>query len=245
MQKLAIILFSFVICLFMASQVMAYQPFPDTGQTMCYDADHNEVSCDTFQPGDSYYGQDRHYQPRLPRSYTKLGHGGLELHDSALHVDQGGPWIMTRDNVTGLIWELKRSESQHLQNKDNTFSWYDPGPKKKGGNAGTQNGGNCTGSDCDTYAYIQALNEQQFGGYSDWRIPDVKELSFLVNSDIPWLVPTLDTAWFPNTGSSYYWSSTTYAGNTFFAWRVFFGLGYVGYGNKSNSHYVRAVRSGQ
>ena len=106
MRKLIIISFSLVVCLFMASMTTAqtYYPFPDTGQTMCYDADHQEVSCDTIQPGDPLYGQDATYHPRLPRSYTKMGQGGgTILIDNAAHVDDGGPWIISRDNVTGLI----------------------------------------------------------------------------------------------------------------------------------------------
>ncbi len=120
MRKIFLILLSFIACLFFASQVQSqmYYPFPDTGQTMCYDADHNAVSCDTIQPGDPLYGQDGHYQPRIPRSYTKLGHGGVELSDDATHVDEGGDWIMTKDNVTGLIWEIKTSA-----NKDETYTW--------------------------------------------------------------------------------------------------------------------------
>ena len=77
MRKLIIVFFSLIVCLFMVSQILAYQPFPDTGQTMCYDAGDNAVFCDTIQPGDPYYGQDVHYQPRLPRSYTKLGYARL------------------------------------------------------------------------------------------------------------------------------------------------------------------------
>ncbi len=90
---------SIVIYFLFMGTAYGFQPFPDTGQTMCYDADHNEVSCDTIAPGDPYYGQDGHYQPRLLRSYTKLVHGGVELSDDALHVDYGGQWLMTRDNV--------------------------------------------------------------------------------------------------------------------------------------------------
>ena len=231
--------------LFLALSVQAetYYPFPDTGQTMCYDASNNAVSCETIQPGDPLYGQDAHYQPRLPRSYTKLGHGGTVLPDNADHVDDGGPWIMTRDNVTGLIWELKRNESPHLQNRDNTYTWYDPNPETNGGNAGAQNGGTCAGSDCDTYSYIQTLNGQQLGGFSDWRLPTRAELSSLVNRGF--VRSAIDTDFFPNTVSAYYWSSTTLAVYTSYAWHVGFYYGHVSHLYKSYSYYVRAVRSGQ
>ncbi len=187
-------------------------PFPDTGQTKCYD-NTQEITCP--QPGQPFYGQDAQYQPRLPRSYTKLGHGGVILADNALHVDDGGQWIMTKDNVTGLIWELKTNA-----NKDDTYTWQDAQD-----------------------VFIPGLNYANFGGFSDWRLPSVTELSSLVNSDIPSPGPTIDLALFPNTGSSWYWSATTI--HTIYAWRVNFDYGFVGYDNKYNTNYVRAVRLGQ
>jgi len=46
--------------------------------------------------------------------------------------------------------------------------------------------------------------------------------------------------------SSYYWSSTTHAYNTDYAWLVhfYYGSGNV-YGDTSDSYYVHAVRGGQ
>ncbi len=163
---------------FFTGIAMAFQPFPDTGQTMCYDANHQEVSCDSIQPGDPYYGQDGHYQPRLPRSYTKLGHGGAVLADGALHVDDGGPWIMTRDNVTGLIWEVKTNA-----NRNNEYHWFQAQDR-----------------------FIYQLNSQNFGGFSDWRLPEVKELSSIINRGIR--NPAIDMTWFYKTGGGCYWSSS-------------------------------------
>jgi uncharacterized protein (TIGR02145 family) len=50
---------------------------------------------------------------------------------------------------------------------------------------------------------------------------------------------------FSGTDSSYYWSSTTYASNTSFAWYVDFYYGYVNGNYKSDNSYVRCVRGGQ
>ena len=42
-----------------------------------------------------------------------------------------------------------------------------------------------------------------------------------------------------------YWTSTTYAPNTLFAWTVSLDVGYVLYGDKTVTHYVWPVRGGQ
>lgn len=175
-----------------------------------------------------------------PGSYTKLGHGGAELPETADHIDDGGPWLMTRDNKTGLIWEVK-SRLPGLRFKGNTYSWYDPDPSSNGGQSGTQNGGCCEGSPCDTASFIQAINKMEFGGFSDWRLPNVRELGSLVNSET--YNPSINTAWFPNTVPNGYWTSTTYVLDKDLAWVVPFYHGLVNYyGNKSGCFHVRAVR---
>jgi hypothetical protein len=109
-----------------------------------------------------------------------------------------------------------------IHDKDNTYTW--------------QNAKD---------VFIAQLNSSSFGGYSDWRMPTVKELSWLVNSDIPYPGSTIDATWFPHTVSSHYWSSTTDASNTYGAWLLYFGYGSVYSSGKSYSYYVRAVRGGQ
>ena len=144
----------------------------------------------------------------------------------------------------GLIWEMKTNKDgvknyNDPHDADNTYTWYDSNPATNGGNAGTP------GNGTDTEDFIKALNDAHYGGYSDWRLPTIKELAYIVNYSIPYPGPTIDTGYFPNTQSSFYWSSTTYAYGTDYAWGVYFDYGYDGYGNKSNGYYVRAVRGGQ
>ena len=78
--------------------------------------------------------------------------------------------------------------------------------------------------------------------YSDWRLPDEFELLGIV--DYGTFRPSIDRVAFPNTDSSNYWSSTTYADTPSGAWFVSFGNGGVYYGSKAGS-YVRCVRGGQ
>ncbi|WP_045213642.1 DUF1566 domain-containing protein [Desulfonatronovibrio magnus] len=210
---LFLFLFHFLAALTLSTHAQAstYYPFPDTGQTKCYD---NELEITCPSPGQDFYGQDAQYQPRLPRSYTKLGQGGTILTDDALHVDDGGQWIMTRDNVTGLIWEVKTNAS-----KNDTYNWQ-----------------NAKG------VFIAGLNSSSFGGFSDWRLPDIKELSSLANAIGP---PLFNAAWFPKNLSSGYWSSTGYPfPNDHRALRVDFNSSVVRCLYKLGSGHVRAVRAG-
>ena len=80
----------------------------------------------------------------------------------------------------------------------------------------------------------------ELDGHSDWRLPSKTELLSIVDSTRRY--PAINVDIFPDTVSSFYWSSTTYANNTNYAWLVRFYNG-DDYGNyKSSSYYVRAVR---
>jgi hypothetical protein len=189
---------------------------PDTGQTTSYT---------------STFGEDSDYTINPP-SYAKLDANGKALPYSA------SSWAMVKDNVTGLTWENKTDDGS-IHDRDNEYTWYDPNPVTNGGNAGT------VGNGTDTKDFIDALNSASFGGFNDWRLPTAKELSTLVHSDKLYPEPAINAAYFQNTMSSYYWSSTTYAGNPVLAWGVYFYYGVVSYVDKSFNYYVRAVRGGQ
>jgi hypothetical protein len=81
------------------------------------------------------------------------------------------------------------------------------------------------------------------GGRKGWRLPSVHELASLVdpaNSN-----PALPTGHpFSNVQSSFYWSATTHAENTAFAWDVSFVNGGVFILGKVNPGYVWCVRGG-
>jgi hypothetical protein len=89
---------------------------------------------------------------------------------------------------------------------------------------------------------VTALNSAAYGGYSDWRLPNVKELQSIV--DYGRVSPAIDTTYFPNAQSNGYWSSTTYADSTDFAWFVNFNYGDVYFVDKTSTFYVRPVRGG-
>jgi len=182
---------------------------PDTGQTKCYN-DNKEIPCPS--QGESYYGQNAQYETNK-RSYTKMDKNGRSLPDSA------NSWTMVKDNVTGLIWEVKTNDGS-IHDKNNKYDWENSSRK-----------------------FINKLNSSLFGGYSDWRIPDIKELASITNKGT--YNPAIDVQFFPNTMSDFCWSSTTDAYLTGNAWGMNFSYGYDGSHYKSSAYYVRAVRSGQ
>ncbi len=229
--------FLVLLAIFWASTVQAgnnaghaFTTWPDTGQTKCY---NNTVEIPCPAEGQAFYGQDAQYQGPA-RSYTKLDNSGNPLPQDAAN------WVMVRDNVTGLIWEVKENmdnteDYNNLHDADNRYTWCDTNPDTNGGNQGT-----C--GEHDTEDFINALNNANFGDHTDWRLPTIQELQTI--ADYAVYNPAIYTAFFPNTVAARYWSATTYASNTLDAWLVSFSNGYDYYNYKSYAYRVRAVRAG-
>ncbi len=102
----------------------------------------------------------------------------------------------------------------------------------------------CTGISL-SYSWINALAAAQshsFAGHSDWRLPNKNELASLIErrcSD-----PAINSVVFPNTPSTWSWSSSPYAADPNGAWGVVFLHGYVTGATKNNPFVVRLVRAG-
>jgi hypothetical protein len=120
------------------------------------------------------------------------------------------------DNLTGLIW------SKDSNPAGSSMKWL------------------------DAFNYIASLNNQNWLGYNDWRVPNRRELMSLINRE-----QTDSAAWLTSQGFTYfpegftYWSSSTYAKRILNAWLSEINLGdLVGADKISTSLYVWPVRGG-
>ena len=117
MKSIKRIAFTSIFLVLIITVFSSASPVPDTGVTQCYD-NEGEIACP--QPGEDFYGQDGSYLIN-PHSYTKLDANRNDLPDSATS------WVTVRDNVTGLIWEVKTDDGRwkHQGQRQQAF---DPRP---------------------------------------------------------------------------------------------------------------------
>ncbi len=133
--------------------------------------------------------------------------------------------------VTTVVWA--KPDSAYVDNGNGTVTDIETKLMWQQGKAGGMDWN-------EAKLYCQGLS---LAGYTDWRLPKLFELKTLV--DLDQNPPRINHTYFPNTVSSYYWSSTTNANYTINAWGVYFGYGPGHMHGKGGSYYVRAVRGGQ
>ncbi|MCP3674362.1 MAG: DUF1566 domain-containing protein, partial [Gammaproteobacteria bacterium] len=95
------------------------------------------------------------------------------------------------------------------------------------------------------YNWKEALGAAEstgFARYSDWRLPNVSELTSI--TEIACHSPAINESVFPTTGSSYYWSSSPYIELNSDAWVVSFSFGFSNIAFKYDNYQVRLVRAG-
>ena len=166
--------------------------------------------------------------------FTPLDAQGAVADSSAPHT-----WQCTLDRYTGLTWELKTAQPG-LHFRDNTYSWHLPQPIQNGGDAGQAGDPHCSGTPCDTWAFVQSVNRIGWCGFHDWRLPQREELRSLV--DYTRSGPTLDTRAFPNAVAQFYWAAESNAINPEEAWGIGFAFGFDYAYFKTNRVRTRLVR---
>jgi hypothetical protein len=167
-------------------------------------------------------------------TYSKVANNGADLPASALLGSGAGDWACTRENSTGLLWEVKTDDGG-LRDMNKTYTNYD---STYGSTAQINAATNSIG-------LVNAVNSSSLCAVQGWRMPSKDELSGLVDTNF---VPTIDPTFFINTPSSTFWSGSPVAGYSSYssyAWVVTFGGGYVDYDYRSRVNQVRLVRGGQ
>ena len=148
-----------------------------------------------------------------------------------------------QDNNTGLVWEGKTASPATSRLGTSTYTNYDDANSAQKWVSGTTYV-NPTQAQIDastnSIGYKNSVNASALCGYTDWRMPTKEELQGILASSGS---PRIDTAWFPNTQATYYWTSSSNVGDANYAWGVGFSIGYVnGYGNRDSNGHVRLVR---
>ncbi|MEI6747235.1 MAG: DUF1566 domain-containing protein, partial [Methylococcaceae bacterium] len=206
---------------------------------------------ETFKSGDKTF------------SYTKIANDGSALLKTAKLGTGAKDWACTKDNKTGLIWEVKTTDGG-LRDMKNFYTNY------------TEDYPKCDWTDCEkdwkgklgdstnTDGFVKAVNKQSLCGNSDWRLPENEELrSLVVCSDGKYTnlgkdeagyictsnsnnetteFPTINKTYFPNTQADWFWSSSPSADYSYGAWYVTTTYGYSYYVNKYGNYNVRLVR---
>lgn len=162
-------------------------------------------------------------------------------HDTKGHSleDNTEQWTCVHDTSTGLMWEVK-SENDAMRNSSNLYSWYNPERETLQGKA---DGGRCRGeADCDTHAYVQAMNKRNYCGHNDWFLPTREQMQTLVNLENGNSGITINKQYFPQTMPSWYWTSNENINSDEFAWYVLFRNGVELNDLKERPKHIRLVR---
>ncbi len=199
--------------------------FNDTGQVDCYDL-NEKIDCnnDGFPNQDAELGKDSFIENQLKVGdglasfdFTKLDENGFPV--------SGDTFSCVKDNVTGLIWEVKEFalnlSPRSLRDSRHVYTWHIEGLPN--GHRGTDTSKCVTnGLYCDTQQYITEVNnyknpdgvEVGYCGGTNWRLPTFVELLGILNYGEE-TSHFLDPTYFPNTaaqsllGHSRYWTSQT------------------------------------
>mgnify|MGYP006272875203 CR=1 FL=1 len=85
--------------------------------------------------------------------------------------DTAKGWTTVKDRNTGLVWEVKTEE-----NKDKLYTLQ------------------------EAKEYVKRLNEENFGGFDDWRVPGFLELMTIIDHSQNYYYHFYNTNYFPNEG---------------------------------------------
>ena len=139
------------------------------------------------------------YSVVLPASatYTKIANNGALLAASATLGSGPTNWACSRDNATGLIWEVKTTSGLRGQDNTNYDSVYGTAAQ--------------IAAASNSLGFVAAVNAASLCGYGEWRRPGKEELQGIS-----------DLSFFPNTPRALFWTATPLAGDAASAYEVDF-----------------------
>ncbi len=192
------------------------------------------------------------------KSYTKIANDGSELLDSAQLGTNPKDWACTKDNKTGLIWEVKTTDGG-LRDSTKKYTNYTPAYPKCSGYSWCDSYTGKYGDSTNTDGFVTAVNSQSLCGKNDWRLPTRDELRALVYCfdgktktldkygwgdicGLPTIAPTINTTYFPDIKDNYWFWSVS---NSDDVWVVNFDFGNDNSNRKDDDNAVRLVRGGQ
>lgn len=238
-----------------------FETINDTGVILDSSANRNTEAYQSEYPGqDGHRGKDIIAKNGLTRKagsgtlgfdFTRLDQNGAELDDDAL------PWNCVRDNITGLVWQVKSPQNtSDIHSAGQRLSWFSEGDN--GGFEGTltPSSGSCNlaSGNCNTQDYKQEVNAQGLCGFFDWRIPSPDELMSLVHFGKT-SAPLVDTDFFLNLTPDddqpmWFWTNQSNADGVTdtgaqSVWAIDFASGVDGFLRKSQTHRLMLVRAGR
>ena len=142
-------------------------------------------------------------------------------------------------------------DSEFTDNGDGTVTHHETGLMWKQCPEGLS-GASCATGTVTSYSWSLALQQSEglnagggFAGYTDWRVPNKKELRSIV--ELQCAFPSINENYFPNmsSGSFYYWTASTDPNSVNKALMVLFSIGLDYSYFKSSSYDVILVRGGR
>ncbi len=109
--------------------------------------------------------------------FIKIANDGSVLADSAKLGSAPKDWACTKDDVSGLIWEVKANDKKNPRDRNKSSSWV------------------------NVQTYLKETNKNILCAADDWRMPTKQELMDLVPK------PPLNATYFGDISLTWFWSS--------------------------------------
>lgn len=226
-----------------AAQAAPTELLNDTGQTQCADASDALVGCDSATTGDSGVGprQDGRFG-RDVATPAKIGGGdaGFDFSkvcfNGAVEGTVTGPATCTGTlvaNTSDTASDTPATDWACTKDNVTNLVW-----------SLQSQAASWDAAAVSTYPEAGHNSISRCGFDSGWRLPTVRELLGIVHNGKPTLLK-IDTSYFPDTQVNAYWTSETYVLDPSHAWFVNFNGGSSRAQYKTDTSFVRLVRSGQ